>query len=632
MAIPGRKQGELGILGGGTAHLPTTVHGLVTSAAMGMVKVEILAPNVDAPQVTSQHSRRLPHDQLQCSIRMLLKKMGQDVLVGDRVRVGSIDWVHGRAQVEEVFPRTSQLEDPTIANVNFALLVFALHNPMFEETQVSRFLVAQEASGLPFRLLLNKVDLVPEAEVQARVQQARAREQGLWEGQQGWVRSWGYDPLVVSCQSGRGVPEVLQALQGTTAVVAGPSGAGKSSLMNALRLGRHRPDQVVVNQQLGWQKLGQGPLLLDLPVSALTATEQASLAEHGSDKHLASISSSSRSRSCVAAVDDSSRSERVVGSSQSSTPADSHSHDSSVTLPATDQTSAHQVMTLPTADPSPATAAAAAPQLPPHSQVLTSQPPPGLGQDQDQGSAPHHLWQPRQPGTSAKEVPSSASSTLNRADGQHPGLTLLHSLPAAAALTTSSSSSSTATMLQGAGRLVAASGSSRDEDQAKFLVVGEMSRYGKGKHTTTSVSLIRLPGGGWLADTPGFSQPSLDRVTSQDLASLFPEFVAIAEAAGGCRFANCHHVAEPGCPVTAQPQPLERYPYYLKFLDEIREREERDVKFMQAGKKARQGSSKVKADKGGKQRIEAKLELHSHRKVSRTQMKQSFKSDWNKLS
>lgn len=179
---------------------------------------------------------------------------------------------------------------------------------------------------------------------------------------------------------------------------------------------------------------------------------------------------------------------------------------------------------------------------------------------------------------------------------------------------------------------MAASGSSRDEDQAKFLVVGEMSRYGKGKHTTTSVSLIRLPGGGWLADTPGFSQPSLDRVSSQELASLFPEFVAIAQAAGGCRFANCHHVAEPGCPVTAQPQPLERYPYYLKFLDEIREREERDVKFMQAGKKARQGSSKVKADKGGKQRIEAKLELHSHRKVSRTQMKQSFKSDWNKLS
>ncbi|KAL6763844.1 hypothetical protein V8C86DRAFT_3012707 [Haematococcus lacustris] len=343
---------------------------------------------------------------------MLLKKMGQDVLVGDRVRVGSIDWVHGRAQVEEVFPRTSQLEDPTIANVNFALLVFALHNPMFEETQVSRFLVAQEASGLPFRLLLNKVDLVPEAEVQARVQQ---------------VRSWGYDPLVVSCQSGRGVPEVLQALQGTTAVVAGPSGAGKSSLINALRLGRHRPDQ-------------------------------------------------------------------------------------------------------------------------------------------------------------------------------------------------------------GAGSLVATSGSFRNEDQTKFLVVGEMSRYGKGKHTTTSVSLIRLPGGGWLADTPGFSQPSLDRVSSQELASLFPEFVAIAEAAGGCRFANCHHVAEPGCPVTAQPQPLERYPYYLKFLDEIREREERDVKFMQAGKKARQGSSKVKADKGGKQRIEAKLELHSHRKVSRTQMKQSFKSDWNKLS
>jgi ribosome biogenesis GTPase len=33
-----------------------------------------------------------------------------------------------------------------------------------------------------------------------------------------------------------------RALQGRVSAVAGPSGAGKSSLINALRLGRHRPD------------------------------------------------------------------------------------------------------------------------------------------------------------------------------------------------------------------------------------------------------------------------------------------------------------------------------------------------------------------------------------------------------
>ena len=39
--------------------------------------------------------------------------------------------------------------------------------------------------------------------------------------------------------------------------------------------------------------------------------------------------------------------------------------------------------------------------------------------------------------------------------------------------------------------------------EADFLAVGEMSRMGGGMHTTTSATLIRLKGGGLLADTPG---------------------------------------------------------------------------------------------------------------------------------
>jgi hypothetical protein len=44
---------------------------------------------------------------------------------------------------------------------------------------------------------------------------------------------------------------------------------------------------------------------------------------------------------------------------------------------------------------------------------------------------------------------------------------------------------------------------------------------------------------------------------------------------------------------------------------------------MQAGKRAREGTAKVKADKGGRQRVEAKLEASKHRRVSRTRAKQS---------
>jgi ribosome biogenesis GTPase len=103
---------------------------------------------------------------------------------------------------------------------------------------------------------------------------------------------------------------------------------------------------------------------------------------------------------------------------------------------------------------------------------------------------------------------------------------------------------------------------------------------------------VPLPGGGAIADTPGFGLPTLDAVSSRQLGELFPEFAAAAEAAtaaaaaaaaeaeggggrregggGGCRFDDCLHVAEPGCVVRGAG--LERHPYYLKFLAEVKVR------------------------------------------------------------
>ncbi|MBX7266046.1 ribosome small subunit-dependent GTPase A [Micromonospora sp. Llam7] len=70
---------------------------------------------------------------------------------------------------------------------------------------------------------------------------------------------------------------------------------------------------------------------------------------------------------------------------------------------------------------------------------------------------------------------------------------------------------------------------------------------GKGRHTTTWRSLVLLPGGGAVLDTPGVRAVGLlDGATGLDRA-----FADIADLATGCRYGDCGHEAEPGCAVRA---------------------------------------------------------------------------------
>jgi RsgA GTPase len=83
--------------------------------------------------------------------------------------------------VQEVLPRSSELGDPPVANVDHILLVFSLSQPPFEPAQVSRFLVLAESTAVPVTLALNKADLVPPA-VAERVQAQVCARGGGWGG------------------------------------------------------------------------------------------------------------------------------------------------------------------------------------------------------------------------------------------------------------------------------------------------------------------------------------------------------------------------------------------------------------------------------------------------------------------
>lgn len=71
-------------------------------------------------------------------------------------------------------------------------------------------------------------------------------------------------------------------------------------------------------------------------------------------------------------------------------------------------------------------------------------------------------------------------------------------------------------------------------------------RSGRGKHTTSAGLLIPIPGGGYLADTPGIQYFEPAGVDPADLAHAFREFRPLVD---DCRFADCRHRAEPGCAV-----------------------------------------------------------------------------------
>ncbi len=91
----------------------------------------------------------------------------------------------------------------------------------------------------------------------------------------------------------------------------------------------------------------------------------------------------------------------------------------------------------------------------------------------------------------------------------------------------------------------------------------------RGRHTTTYRTLIPLPSGACLIDTPGMRE--LKPTGEEDLAD--GGFADIEALAAECKFRDCHHAKEPGCAVRAALQAgtldAARFANYLKLRDEV---------------------------------------------------------------
>ena len=228
---------------------PQKLWGTVLAVQANFYQVQL-----DAPKEGT-----LPLPELLCTRRSRLKKLGQQVMVGDRVRVEKPDWAGNRGAIAEVRPRSSELDRPPVANADQILLVFAIEEPTLDPHQLARFLVKAESTGLKILLALSKGDLVNET------------QRLSWRQRLG---AWGYEPYFLSLYQTDEFERIQQALREKITIVAGPSGVGKSSLINRLipdltlrvakvsgKLGRGRH----TTRHVELFELPQGGLLADTP-------------------------------------------------------------------------------------------------------------------------------------------------------------------------------------------------------------------------------------------------------------------------------------------------------------------------------------------------------------------------------
>ena len=104
------------------------------------------------------------------------------------------------------------------------------------------------------------------------------------------------------------------------------------------------------------------------------------------------------------------------------------------------------------------------------------------------------------------------------------------------------------------------------------LRIGEISaKLRRGRNTTVSAIMLPLDNGGYLVDTPGFSEVGLWGIVPRELASCFPEMRPFL---GECRYSDCRHMTEPGCRMQEAadageilPDRLESYRILLKELE-----------------------------------------------------------------
>ena len=162
-------------------------------------------------------------------------------LVGDDVVFDVISEFEKTGTITDIKPRKNSLIRPAVANVDQAMVVFAVRTPNPNLSTLDRFLVLMQKQNIETIIVFNKKDLAKGDDIKNLKKTYKNAGCKVF-----FIAAGGEKP---------GLFLLKQKLKNKITVMAGPSGVGKSTLLNTLAYGRQE-EQAAVGSISG--KIGRG--------------------------------------------------------------------------------------------------------------------------------------------------------------------------------------------------------------------------------------------------------------------------------------------------------------------------------------------------------------------------------------
>lgn len=156
---------------------------------------------------------------IECKAKGIFRNRKEKPLVGDDVEIEILDEEKKVGNIITILPRENRLIRPAVANVDQAVVIFALSYPKPNLNLLDRFWLSMEQQDIPTIICFNKSDDCSPKEAAALAAHYEKSDITVF---------------ITSTKTGEGIADFRKCLLGKTTVFAGPSGVGKSSVMNTL--------------------------------------------------------------------------------------------------------------------------------------------------------------------------------------------------------------------------------------------------------------------------------------------------------------------------------------------------------------------------------------------------------------